>query len=179
MAKNLDEFNHHNYKTLVDLEKVSGETRSPRVRIKFTPEKRELFLAALKTNGNITVSASQAKLNRNTVRYHLDHDEEFAAEVAEAIDESIDRMEEEVVRRGFRGVPKGVYYQGKKVDEELQYSDTLAIRTLEALRPEKWATRSNINFQGSVNVTSDAKEKLLNLLKINEKDIIEGEYLEE
>lgn len=148
--------------------------------IKFTEEKKLEFLDLLHTNANISVSARSVGIAPSTVNAHRLRHPEFDAACNEALQEAVDYMESEVIRRGFQGVKKKIYYQGKEVGEETQYSDTLALRTLEALSPDKWASKSNVNVKKEVEITvSDTKKKLLNKLGINEEDIIEGEIIQD
>lgn len=171
-------------KQKVDLEALARAARTDIAEItkpvKFTPEKKEVFLDLLRTNANVSVSARSVGIAPSTVNAHRLRHPEFDAACNEALQEAVDYMEAEVIRRGFQGVRKKIYYQGEEVGEEIQYSDTLALRTLEALAPDKWASRSNVNVKKEVEITvSDTKKKLLNKLGINEEDIIEGEVIQE
>lgn len=110
----------------------------------FTPEKREKFLKKLREWPNVARAARQCGVSRQTVYNHRRSDDEFAAAWDEALDEGVDRLEEEAERRGFKGVMEPVYYKGEKVGTIRRYSDTLAIFLLKAHRPEKY--RENIDI---------------------------------
>ena len=110
----------------------------------FTPEKREKFLKKLREWPNVARAARQCGVSRQTVNNHRRSDDAFAAAWDEALDEGVDRLEEEAERRGFKGVMEPVYYKGEKVGTIRRYSDTLAIFLLKAHRPEKY--RENIDI---------------------------------
>lgn len=113
-----------------------------------TPEKRkELFLARLRKEPNITVAARAAGWARGYVYELRDDDPEFAAAWQEALDESVDLAESEVHRRAFKGSLKPVYQGGVRVGSIREYSDTLAIFLLKAHRPEKY--RENLRHEHS------------------------------
>src|SRR5690349_8936538 len=58
------------------------------------------FLAALAETGNVTESASRARISRKTAQNHHKSDPDFADGWAEAIEEYSDALEAEADRRG-------------------------------------------------------------------------------
>lgn len=111
-----------------------------------TPEKRrELFLAQLRKEPNITVAARKAGWSRGYVYQLRDEDPDFFVAWQEALDESVDLAESEVHRRAFKGTLKPVYHGGLWVGGIREYSDTLAIFLLKAHRPEKY--RENLRHE--------------------------------
>lgn len=173
----------HSTKTQVDLQAIARITETSLTGpnfVKFTPEKKEKFLEFLRKNGNISVSAKNIGVTYCTVKRHQQDYPEFNAAVEEAILESVGYAESEIQRRAFEGVEKGIYYQGKKVGTEKVYSDTLALRWVEAYNPSRWSPKSSVDLNQNVNISSsDAKNKLLSMLNVSEEEIIEGEIIPE
>jgi hypothetical protein len=62
----------------------------------------------------------------------------FAERWSEALDEAVERMEREAMRRGVEGYEQPVYYRGRRVGKIKRYSDTLLMFLLRANRPEKY-----------------------------------------
>jgi hypothetical protein len=73
-----------------------------------------------------------------------EHDEEFAMRWRDAIEEGIDRLEDEAIRRARDGVKRPVFYMGQVVGHVQEYSDSLLKFLLEAKRPAVYRAR-NIN----------------------------------
>lgn len=99
-----------------------------------TPEKRkELFLAQLRREPNITKAAKAAGYARRYMYALRDEDPDFARAWDEALDESLDAAEGELYRRAIKGVLKPVYQGGKKVGTVREFSDTLLIFYLKTI----------------------------------------------
>lgn len=112
-------------------------------RTKRTQETRQKFLKALDgARGNVSDACEAAKLGRQTAYEWRQDSESFRAEWDAVVDKHMDALENEIYRRAFEGVDKGVYYQGELVQTEKVYSDTLAMFILKGHRPEKY--RENI-----------------------------------
>lgn len=110
------------------------------------------YLAALAKTGNRTQAAAAAKIDRTTPWKYLEGHpglkEEWTAAVAEAIDASMDLLEQEARRRAEEGVLEPVYQGGKKVGTIRRYSDTLLIFLLNGGRPEKYRHRHELTGKG-------------------------------
>lgn len=119
---------------------------------KFTADKRAIFLAALAKHGFVAKAARLAGVTRETPRYWRNHDADFAAAWDAALAGYTEDLEAEADRRAYRGVLKPVYYQGVKVGVIREYSDTLLIFRLKALKPEVYKDRSETNVTGNVTV---------------------------
>lgn len=119
---------------------------------KFTAEKRAVFLAALAKHGFVAKAARLAGIDRETARRTKKADEAFAAAWDAALLEYTEDLEAEADRRAYRGVLKPVYYQGVKVGVVREFSDTLLIFRLKALKPEVYKDRSETNHTGNVTV---------------------------
>lgn len=107
-----------------------------RTRATVPPGWHAAFLADLAANGNITEAARVARVNRNTAYEHRAKDAAFAAAWDEAVDQAVEALELEVRRRALHGVSKPVFYQGEECGRIQEYSDTLAMFLLKALRPK-------------------------------------------
>jgi len=83
------------------------------------------FLAALSINGNVTLSAEKAGIDRVTAYRWREKHPAFAVQWDEALEESADRLEAEARRRAELGTLKPVWYRGEHVGDELEYSDQL------------------------------------------------------
>lgn len=171
----------HRVKAIVDLEAIVGCAKKDIAAItkntKFTPEVKEEFLDLLRTTANISASARSVGISPSTVNAHRLRYPEFDQQCNDALEEAIDYMELEAARRAFQGVERAIYYQGQVVGKETVYSDTLTVKTLEALRPSKWAKNSNVNIKQEIEIKdSTVQTKLLKMLGYNEADIIEAEF---
>lgn len=98
----------------------------------FTPEKRQKFLSKLAEMPNVARAARLCGITKQTAYRHRAIDEEFAVAWEEALDEGVERLEEEAMKRAKK------------------YSDVLMIFLLKAHRPEKY--RDNLNLSGTLNV---------------------------
>ena len=106
------------------------------------------FLEALRLVPNVVRACDSANVPRRTVYDHRQRDDAFRAEWDDAIDEGIERLENEMHRRAFEGTDKPVYQGGQKVGHIREYSDTLAIFLAKAHRPEKYRERQSIDHSG-------------------------------
>jgi hypothetical protein len=109
---------------------------------RFTPKKREAFLEALATTGNVRSAAKSAHTSTRTAYYFRKENPAFAAAWEEALDAAMDIvLEPEAMRRAVDGITKPIYHQGKKIDSVREYSDTLLIFLLKGGRPAKYRER--------------------------------------
>lgn len=103
-----------------------------------TEKRKELFLAQLRKEPNITRAAYAAGYTRQYAYQLKDADPDFAEAWKEALEESVDLAESEMHRRAYKGTVKPVFYLGARVGGIREYSDTLAIFLMKAHRPEKY-----------------------------------------
>ena len=99
------------------------------------PVTRETLLSALRVVPHLAPAARLTGLAPSAWYAAFKRDPELAALVEEAKQEAIGRAETEAFRRAVDGTPKGVYYQGDKVAEEVEYSDALLGKILSAHHP--------------------------------------------
>jgi hypothetical protein len=121
-----------------DLRRPGGGTTS--AALKTRDERYDQFLQELERTGNVTLSAKVAGVSRRNIYKLRDADEEFREEWDEAIDARVEKLEAEADRRAVEGVETPVFYKGERCDggDVREYSDTLLMFRLKALKPEKY-----------------------------------------
>jgi hypothetical protein len=134
-------------------------------RTKVTSKKKALFLTVLAQGGNVSKACEAADIARRTVYEYRDRDPDFAAEWDEAQEQYVNKLEEEADRRAHDGVENPVYQGGELVGFKREYSDTLLIFRLKALKPDKY--RENVRqeitgkdggpIETTVNITVDGE----------------------
>ena len=96
------------------------------------------FLVELKNTCNITRSARNVGHSRRTMYNYKEKDERFAKAWDDALEEGIDNLEYLAQERAFGGIERGIYYQGKKIATEREYSDGLVKFLLRAHKPKRY-----------------------------------------
>lgn len=113
---------------------------------------KTVFLKTLAMSGVVTTACRKAKISRQTAYKTREEDAGFAMAWEEALDAAADGMEEEAHRRAVVGVLKPIFQGGKKVGSIREYSDTLLIFRLKAVRPEKYRERTDVQHSGTVEI---------------------------
>lgn len=108
---------------------------------------------ALREGATLTLAAERAGISDETVRRWRQADEQFAVQVASAIDAGTDRMIDEARRRAVAGNEKPVYQGGAKVGTVREYSDNLLMFLIKARRPE-YRDSYRVEHSGGISVTS-------------------------
>lgn len=104
---------------------------------RFTPEKRETFLAELRKIPNVVRAARIVGLYKCSVYAIYRAEPDFAKRWDEAIAEGVEALEAEILRRGFEGYEgRPVVHQGVVVREVREYSDQLAMFALKKYHPD-------------------------------------------
>jgi hypothetical protein len=104
-------------------------------------------LEAFAVSCSIQKAARWANIHRQTHYDWLRKDATYPARFAEARERATQTLEDEAVRRAVEGVRRPVLYRGKQVYIhgeplfEIEYSDQLLIRLLEAFNPEEYGRR--------------------------------------
>ncbi|EYB69065.1 hypothetical protein DEIPH_ctg011orf0032 [Deinococcus phoenicis] len=117
-------------------------------RTKLTQKKREDFLIELEQHGNVTRAARAIGIRRQYAYEVKAEDPIFSEAWDNALQEWADLLEGEADRRAFEGTVKGVWYKGEQVGEEKQFSDTLLMFRLKALRPDLYKERQATELTG-------------------------------
>lgn len=110
--------------------------------------KKRAFLQAFRIMGTIYHAAQQAQVHRRTVLRWKKEDPVFRAAFNEAAEDATDIVEGQARVRANAGVKKTVYYKGKAVGHQLEYSDTLSIVLLKAYRPDKFREHYEVTGPG-------------------------------
>jgi hypothetical protein len=105
------------------------------------------FLEAFEVSCSIQKAARWANIHRQTHYDWMRKDATYPARFAEARERATQTLQDEAVRRAVEGVRRPVLYRGKQVYIQgkplfdIEYSDQLLIRLLEAFNPEKYGRR--------------------------------------
>lgn len=119
------------------------------------------FLGDFRLCGNVLRSAAAAGIDRRTVYGWLGDDAKFKALHDEALQDALDRLEEEARRRAIDGWMEPVVSGGTLVTHVRKYSDTLLIVLLKGKRPDTFRERHEITGKnGAALLTPEAAAKL-------------------
>lgn len=110
-------------------------------------QKKRAFLAAFSQLGHIGKAAATAGMCRDNHALWMKADPEYSAAFALAEEMAIERLEAEADRRAVEGVDRPVFYKGEECGTIKEYSDTLLIFRLNALRPEKYRQRYQVRAE--------------------------------
>lgn len=102
------------------------------------------FLAALREVPVVSRACAAVGIERSTAYRAADNDESFRAAWDDAMEEGVDRAEQEAFRRAVEGTDKGVWHQGTLVGSERVYSDALLSLFLKGRRKKVYAERTEI-----------------------------------
>jgi hypothetical protein len=152
------------------------------VGTKLTPKKRDAFLLALASTGNVTVAAQMAEVTRTHVYEWRKTDGAFARAWDDAIDQAADLLEAEARRRAYEGVQRLKFDRGNVITIPLigadgkpviqdgepvmvpyiehEYSDTLLIFLLKGARPETYRERTDVRHSGKIDVSKLSDDEL-------------------
>lgn len=160
---------------------------------------REICDQLRQSCGDFHASCRRAGLSTDFVVRWMKDDKEAASQIEEAQRIGWMGLESEAIRRAVTGVEKGVYYKGEKVDTEIQYSDTLLAKLLEArvsAYNKKEGSTNTFNGPTQINIMPRAETyeqwlemKQATLTRNDEKpalpapsvqipEILQGEYVE-
>jgi len=87
----------------------------------------------------------------------------FAAALERATKIGIERLEGEMIRRGFEGMEKPVYQSGRLVGTIREYSDSLAMFVAKGFAPEKYRDRVEHSGPQGGPIQTQAQVAILNL----------------
>lgn len=89
------------------------------------------FLATLAETCNVSLAAREAKRSERVFRDLKKRDPGFRAAWMEALSEAHELLGLELCQRARFGVPKDVYYQGRKTGTTRVFNDAMALRLLQ------------------------------------------------
>ena len=107
----------------VKADQTNWRVKLQQSRIKFDDDQKQVYLVELAKHGLKGRSARAAGVSNQTVRDHMENDEEFATNYEEALEEYRDLLADEVRRRGADGWLEPVYNKDGRVFEPLMDLD--------------------------------------------------------
>ena len=125
------------------------------------PAWRKVFLTSLAATGNVTKSASVARVTRPGVYKARKENAAFAEAWDIAEEDAIQQLELEARRRAYEGVDKPVFHAGEKCGVIRQYSDVLMMFLLKAHRPDTYRDRVALDHGGSVDTSGTQRIELV------------------
>ncbi len=111
--------------------------------------KIETFFETLAATDHVGEALRASGLPSRTVYGWRDKDPEFAQRWTEAREAYADKLEAEAFRRAVAGTPKGIWHQGVKVGEDVQYSGSLLALQLKAKRKSEYGDASRVELTGA------------------------------
>lgn len=105
---------------------------------------KPVFLAALREVPVVARACGAVGIERSTAYRARDTDEAFAQAWDDAMEEGVDKVEQEAFRRAVEGTEKGVWHQGVLVGSERVYSDALMALILKGRRKSVYAERKEL-----------------------------------
>ncbi len=102
------------------------------------------FLAALRELPVVAHACKAVGIERSTAYRAREADPEFAQAWDDAMEEGIDRAEQEAFRRAVAGYEKPVWYKGELVGTETVHSDALLALILKGRRKKVYAERTEL-----------------------------------
>lgn len=113
-----------------------------------------LFLEQLALEPNVSKACRAAGISGAAAYSKRSNDADFRRAWDEALNESVDRVEEELHRRAVLGVDEPVFYQGEKCGVVRKYSDSLLSLYIKRWRHE-YRDRSTVDMNAKVEETSE------------------------
>lgn len=126
------------------------------MRLIDTSVQQRRFLTAFAACGQVVKAARWCKLHRQAHYNWMKDDPSYPARFRDAEAKAARTLEDEIIRRGHEGIRKAVWYKGKIVGYETEYSDACLIAALKANAPEKYRDRyehtGSIEHTGQVDI---------------------------
>lgn len=131
---------------------------------------KKAFIAALREWGVVRYACEQAGIDRTTAYKAREEDPDFALQWKQALDDAIDEIEREAIRRAREGVERTVFFKDQQIGTERSYSDSLTMFLLRSHRPEVYRETVRAEHTGAgggpiktedVNQLSDAERLAL------------------
>lgn len=123
----------------------TGGDSPTRVRVPRRPPWASPFLESLRRLGVVASAASTAGVSRAAPYKLRDRDAGFAAEMQDALAESVEVLEAEAWRRATTGVAEPVFNRGEVVGHVTRYSDQLLITLLKGHHPGRYREKYEVS----------------------------------
>lgn len=104
-------------------------------------QRKKAVLESIAELASVSAACKATEVPRSTFYQWIQDDEEFRKAYRKAARQGLKALEDEAIRRAYKGVRKPVYQGGKLVGHERRYSDTLLMFMLKALAPNKYKER--------------------------------------
>lgn len=129
---------------------MAGKRRNQFAAIVKTPANPELgfvdvedarqraYLIDYANSGGVEHASRVAGVSREAIWKWRKSDIQFEAREISAKNMFAERLEREALRRAVDGIEKGVWYKGKRIGDEKEYSDSLLAALLKANIPDKF-----------------------------------------
>ena len=101
------------------------------------------FFHHLGRAGSVTVAANRAQLRRSALYERRQDDDDFAARWAQALDLSVERLQDNAMNRAMNGTPRAVWRNGQQVGSVRQFDNRLLQFLLKAHRPDLYGNRGH------------------------------------
>lgn len=128
---------------------VNPDARSGNVnrrrKIENEEAQKAIYLAALSKCHTPGAALRVAKARYRDLDRWRELDAAFCVEEREAKESIADHLEQEAIRRAWKGSRKPVYQGGLLAGHVTEYSDQLLIFLLKGMRPEKYRDRSEVS----------------------------------
>lgn len=105
--------------------KLGQGGRNTKVYTRFTPERREAYLAYLTRTARLYEAANQVNVTPQAILQYRRKNPSFEERVQNALRSYNDLIEAEIHRRGVDGFDQAVYWNGEVVGYQKKYSDAL------------------------------------------------------
>ena len=139
-------------------------------------EWREAFLDSLRVTGNVSAAARLVGRSRASLYRMRRADPDFASAWQDALEEAVDWLELEALRRAVEGIKEDRFSKGEIVGTITRYSDSLLMFLLKARRPWLYDRRvlrgrQTTTDEDSLDASRAAlEEKLDRLANLSAKD---------
>lgn len=132
----------------------------------------DTFLEALRELPHVEAAARKAKIAKPTIYRWRATDAEFAAQWDAAIEQGLNVLHDEAIRRAYKGVREPVFYKGQKCGQIVRYSDTVLLRLLEAhdSRFKKRQVNENVYPEGMPVQQHQHTAAVMDVSKMGEAD---------
>ena len=127
--------------------RITELLRGPPTSAEQVEKAKTNFLEHFAANGHLAWAAAAAGVTRTTVRQWQEHDEQFVLRFNEATNDAVEALEGEARERAVRGKMVREVWRGDKMVErivEWRPSDTLLVKLLQALKPEKYGDKLSV-----------------------------------
>lgn len=151
-----------------------------------TVQKKNQFIKAIESSGDMRVAAAQSGLELNAVKKILSQDVRFAESVSRAHALYLGGLEAHARKLAVEGVEEDVYHQGEVVGQKTVYDSGLLKVLLKAADKDKYGDKKTVDTNTNININdTTSRNKLAGLLGVKLdsvktiEDDIDGEFTAE